>query len=203
MGGPDAVVAKARTSFDAGDYRWAAEVLNHVVFARPDLEAARELLADTYEQLGYGSENGTWRCAYLSGAHELRHGVFGTPVSPVSPDVVAQLTPEQLFASLAVRVDGPRCWDESIAIDVVLSDADSRYRLQLRNGVLTHTRAPQSSPADAVIHLATTDLPALVLGAVPASPESGGLRVEGDPSCLPRLLKALDNPDPDFAIVTP
>jgi len=79
MGGADAVVTKARASFDAGDFRWVAEVLNHVVFAQPDHEAARELLADTYEQLGYGSENGTWRCAYLSGAHELRHGVFGTP----------------------------------------------------------------------------------------------------------------------------
>jgi alkyl sulfatase BDS1-like metallo-beta-lactamase superfamily hydrolase len=203
MGGADAVVAKARASFDAGDYRWVAEVLNHVVFARPDLEAARELLADTYEQLGYGSENGTWRCAYLSGAHELRHGVFGTPISPVSADVVAQLTPEQLFDSLAVRVDGPRCWDERIAIDVALSDADVRYRLRLRNGVLTYTRAPQEAAADAVVHLATTDLPSLALGAAPGQLDSGDLRVEGDPSALPRLLKALDSPDPDFAIVTP
>jgi alkyl sulfatase BDS1-like metallo-beta-lactamase superfamily hydrolase len=74
LGGADAVVAKARDSFEAGDFRWAAEVLNHVVFADPDHQAAGELLADTYEQLGYGAENGTWRCVYLSGAYELRHG---------------------------------------------------------------------------------------------------------------------------------
>lgn len=109
MGGADAVVEKARTSFAAGDLRWAAEVLNHVVFARPDHEAARELLADTYEQLGYGAENGTWRCAYLSGAHELRHGTGGTPASAAGADVLAQLTPEQLFDALTaagVVVDG-------------------------------------------------------------------------------------------------
>ncbi|MFC4905001.1 alkyl sulfatase dimerization domain-containing protein [Kocuria oceani] len=79
MGGADEVVEKARTSFAAGDLRWAAEVLTHVVFALPDHEPAEELLADTDEQLGFGAENGTWRCAYLSGAHELRPGAGGTP----------------------------------------------------------------------------------------------------------------------------
>jgi alkyl sulfatase BDS1-like metallo-beta-lactamase superfamily hydrolase len=78
MGGADAAVAKARDSYDAGDYRWVAEVLNHVVFAEPSHAEARELQADCLEQLGYGAENGTWRSAFLSGAHELRHGNFGT-----------------------------------------------------------------------------------------------------------------------------
>lgn len=88
MGGADAVVAKARASFDAGDFRWVAEVVNHVIFAEPDHADARELLADTYEQLGYGCENGTWRNFYLSGAYELREGKFGTPASTVSEDLV-------------------------------------------------------------------------------------------------------------------
>jgi alkyl sulfatase BDS1-like metallo-beta-lactamase superfamily hydrolase len=56
MGGADAVVEKARASYAAGDFRWVAEVLDHVVFAQPDHHPARELLADTYEQLGYGGE---------------------------------------------------------------------------------------------------------------------------------------------------
>ncbi|HST99141.1 MAG TPA: alkyl sulfatase dimerization domain-containing protein, partial [Geodermatophilus sp.] len=94
MGGADTVVEKARAAFDDGDFRWVAEVVNHVVFAQPDHAAARELLADTYEQLGYGAENGTWRNAYLSGAYELRHGAFGTPVA-LSPDILAALSLEQ------------------------------------------------------------------------------------------------------------
>lgn len=204
MGGAEAVVAKARESFDAGDFRWVAEVLNHVVFAQPDHEAARELLADTYEQLGYGAENGTWRCAYLSGAHELRHGGFGTPVSAVSPDVLAQLTPEQLFDALAIRVDGPRCWTEHLTLDVDLVDVGSRYRLTLRNGVLGHTSAPQATGADAVLHLPAAALSALATGAAdPDGLAAVGASVEGDPTVLGRLLGSLGVPDPDFAVVTP
>ena len=61
VGGVDQIITKGREAFDTGDFRWAAEILNHAVFAEPDNSAARNLLADTYEQLGYGSENGTWR----------------------------------------------------------------------------------------------------------------------------------------------
>jgi alkyl sulfatase BDS1-like metallo-beta-lactamase superfamily hydrolase len=68
------VLAKAQASFDAGDYRWAATVLDHLVFAEPGNAAARELLARCYDQLGYRAESGPWRDVYLSGAFELRHG---------------------------------------------------------------------------------------------------------------------------------
>lgn len=204
MGGPDAVVTKARTSFETGDFRWVAEVLCHVVFAEPEHRAARDLLADTYEQLGYGAENGTWRCAYLSGAHELRHGRFGTPVTPVSPDVLAQLTPEQLFDALAVRVNGPRCWDEHLTLDIHLTDVGTRYRLTLRNGVLTYTTAPQVTAPDAELHLSAPALTAVATGAVdPAGLAAAGVRTDGDPAAFGALLAALDAPDPDFAIVTP
>ncbi len=204
MGGADAVVEHARASYHDGDLRWVAELLDRVVFAEPDHEGARELLADTYEQLGYGAENGTWRCAYLSGAHELRHGGFGTPVTPVSADVLAQLTPEQLFDALAVRVDGPRCWDEHIAVDVELVDTATRYRLTLRNGVLTRTTAAQDTAPDATVRLPATALPALASGGGdPADLVAAGIAVDGDAAVLGRLLEALDAPDPDFAIVTP
>ena len=81
MGGAGAVLEKARESFEAGDYRWVAEVLGHVVFADPGNEEARRLQADALEQLGYGAENATWRNFFLMGAKELREGVSGTPTS--------------------------------------------------------------------------------------------------------------------------
>ncbi|MBG0564349.1 alkyl/aryl-sulfatase [Actinoplanes aureus] len=203
MGGADSVVTKARATVDAGDFRWAAEVLNHVIFAEPGHGAARELLADTYEQLGYGSENGTWRCVYLSAAHELRHGSFGTPATTSSADMIAQLTPEQLFAAMAIRVNGPRCWDDEVHVDIQLTDIGRKYRLSLRNGVLTHTAAPQPDLADATVTLPSAVLPLAVTVADPAELAAAGVTVEGNTAVFGRLLAALDEPDPDFAIVTP
>ncbi len=204
MGGADAVVAKARRSYEEGDLRWTAEVLSHVVFADPDHATARALLADTFEQLGYGAENGTWRCAYLSGAHELRRGGFGTPMSPVSADVLAALTPVQMFDSMAVQVNGPRCWDERITVDLDLGE-DGRFRLRLANGVLTHSSTVPATRPDVTLRMPRAALPALVMGGS-LSPEilaDLGVDVDGDLGAVGRLLAALDAPNRDFAIVTP
>jgi alkyl sulfatase BDS1-like metallo-beta-lactamase superfamily hydrolase len=200
MGGADAVVAKARASFEAADYRWVAEVLGHVLFAEPEHAAARELLADTYEQLGYGSENGTWRNFYLSGVTELRQGSFGTPTQTAAPDIVANLSPAMLFDALAVQLDGPRAWEERISIDVHLTDTGTTYRLALANGVLTYSTAAQPGEPDATLRLPQALLPALALGGggVP-----DGVQVGGDASAVQRLTALLDAGDPDFAIVTP
>ncbi|WP_426310345.1 alkyl/aryl-sulfatase [Cellulosimicrobium sp. E-16] len=203
-GGADAVVATARAAFDGGDYRWVAELLNHVVFAQPDHAAARELLADTYEQLGYGAENGTWRSFFLSGATELRDGPFGTPTATSAPDILAALTPTLLFDALAVQIDGPRAWDEDLSIDVVLTDSGERYRLWLRNGVLSYSAAPQRGDADATLTATSTALPALATGAAtPAALAAAGIEVAGEAGVLARLTAVLDPGDPDFAIVTP
>ena len=75
MGGSQTVIARARQAFKAGDYRWVAQIMNHVVFAEPNNQAARELEADALEQLGYQAESGIWRNHYLTGAFELRNGV--------------------------------------------------------------------------------------------------------------------------------
>jgi alkyl sulfatase BDS1-like metallo-beta-lactamase superfamily hydrolase len=205
MGGADAVVEKARTSYEAGDLRWAAEVLNHVVFADQTHTAARALLADTFEQLGYGAENGTWRSVYLSGATELRSGSFGTPAQTTSPDMLAQLSPEMLFDALAIRVDGPRAWNERLTVDVRITDADTRYRLSLANGVLTYSTAQRPDAADATVTVPrATSLAFLVGGAAdPATLAAAGIELAGDTDVLGRLFAVLESPDPDFAIVTP
>lgn len=198
-GGIDAIVAAARAAYDTGDYRWAAEVANHAVFAQPDQAGAREVLADTYEQLGYGSENGTWRDFYLSGATELRDGQFGTPTETNAPDVIAQLTPAMLFDALAIQVDGPAAWDEKLAIDVVLTDTDERYRVRLANGVLTYSSRPQREDADTTVTTTRGALPALAGGNL----AQAGIEVTGDESAVGRLLRVLRPGDKNFAIVTP
>ena len=204
MGGADAVVDKARASFDEGDFRWVAQVLNHVVFAQPDHTDAKELLADTYEQLGYGSENGTWRSWYLSGTTELRQGQFGTPTETTAPDVIGQLTPGMLFDAIAIQIDGPRAWDERLTIDIVLTDVDERYRLRLANGVLTYSTHSQKDAADATLTTTKRALPALALGGLSTDGlAEAGIELSGDGSVLARLAAVLEPGDKNFAIVTP
>ncbi len=196
MGGAEAVLADAREAVEAGDFRWAVELLNHLIFAEPALAAAQALQADAFEQLGFGSENGTWRSAYLAGATELRHGSFGTPSSTSSPDMLAALSPQQLFDAIAIRVDGPRAWDVSLSIGIVLASTDESYRLDLRNGVLVHRAAPAVG-ADLVIRTTRAAMPGLLAGSLE------GATLEGDRSVLERLMSVLETPDPGFAIVTP
>ncbi|MEV0850239.1 alkyl sulfatase dimerization domain-containing protein [Streptomyces sp. NPDC049954] len=206
MGGADEVVRRARQSFADGDFRWTVQVVNHVLFAAPDHEAARALQADALEQLGYGSENGTWRNIFLTGALELRQGSVGTPTATTSPDLMAALTLDQLFDSLAIRVDGPRAWDADIAVRWNIRD-HKPVTLHLRNGVLTHTTGTGAAAAepDVEITLAQADLRALLLGTVAPGDlgQRPGVEITGDAGALGSLLGHLTAPDPDFAIVTP
>ena len=122
MGGVDRVVEIAQTAFDDGDFRWAATLLDHAIFTDENHAGARALYADTLEQLAYGAENATWRNFFLAGATELRDGNFGTPTQTTSLSLVSQLTPEQMFDSFAISVNGPKAWDLDLAIDVTFAD---------------------------------------------------------------------------------
>jgi len=201
MGGADEVVAKARRSFTDGDLRWAAEVLDHVVFAEPGHTEAKALLADVFEQLGYGSENGTWRCEFLSGAMELRAGNFGTPTSTAPPDIIAHLSPEMLFAALAIQVDGPKAWDLDLAIRWDLPDHGASYRTTLHNGVLTCVKA-SDKPVALTLTVPAAALIALAGGNLEAA-RGNGLTADGDESQLAALFSVLQPGDPDFDIVEP
>lgn len=206
MGGADQVLEKARRSFEEGDFRWVAQVVNYVVFADPANTEARKLQADTLEQLGYGSENGTWRNFFLMGAYELRHGAVGTPTVTAAPDIAGALTVEQIFDAIALRVDGPRAWSASLTIDWTFRDENVVHRSQLRNGLLVHFDIDGSLPApDATITLTRPALIAVMLGGADPAPlvADGTIVSDGMKGAFARLVSYLDDPDPDFAIVTP
>jgi alkyl sulfatase BDS1-like metallo-beta-lactamase superfamily hydrolase len=205
MGGTEAVLEKARRSFEQGDYRWVAEVVNHVVFAEPENEDARGLQAEALEQLGYGAENATWRNFFLMGAKELRDGIGGTPTAAAPPDIVANLSVAQLLDAMAIRLDGPRAWDTQLRIDWVISKPAEEHALTVRHGVLRHRAGRHETPAEATLLLDREALDQLLLKTadIAALAESGRLRVEGDGEKIGQLLGLLDEPDPGFAIVTP
>jgi len=204
MGGADAAVEVARRAYDEGDYRWAVEVCNHVVFADEANDAGRALQANALEQLGFGSENGTWRSAYLAGARELRKGAFGTPVS-VGADLFGALTVAQVFDSIAVRIDGPRAWDEHLTLSWVFTDLEETYVTALRNGALNHRRVPAPATGTTTFTLARLALIGLIVGTLDlaAALGDGTVVVEGDATDLGRLIGLIAPVDPAFAIVTP
>lgn len=205
MGGAETVLERARESFAAGDYRWVAEVVNHVVFAEPGNATARELQADALEQLGYGAENATWRNFYLMGARELRGGVTGTPTDPSAPDILAQLPVSQILDAMAVRLNGPKAWGQRLRIAWQITDPDERHLIEVGNGVLRHRPVGAEAEAEATLVIERQALTELLTGSTElAELASGGrLSVEGDGIKLGELLGLLDDPDPGFAIVTP
>ncbi|MCV6962527.1 MBL fold metallo-hydrolase [Mycobacterium intermedium] len=201
LGGLDRVVELAQAAFDSGDFRWAATLLDHAMFTDAEHSAARALYADTLEQLAYGAENATWRNFFLSGATELREGNFGTAAQVTSPSLLLQLSPEQIFDGLAIRINGPRAWDLDIAIDITFADLGANYRLTLRNGVLVQ-RKVAADPATATVTVKLASKFRL-LGVLLGDFGSPGLEVTGDQSALQSLIGVLDAPDPSFNIVTP
>jgi alkyl sulfatase BDS1-like metallo-beta-lactamase superfamily hydrolase len=201
IGGIDRVVDLAQKAFDSGDFRWAATLLDHAIFTDENHAGARQLYADTLEQLAYGAENAVWRNFFFSGAMELRDGNFGTAAQTTSSTMLAQLTPEQMFDIFAISVNGPRAWDVDVAVDVTFLDAGSNYRLTLRNGVLVYRKAPaDETTANSTVKLANK-LRLLTLAA--GDNDSPGLEIGGDTGALASIIAVLDRPDPSFNIVTP
>ncbi|MFD1933216.1 MULTISPECIES: alkyl/aryl-sulfatase [Nonomuraea] len=198
LGGTAAVVGLADRYRKEGDLRFAATLLNHAVFADEHDTEARKLLAEVYTALGHGAENGTWRNFYLMGALELNGDVVPAGVDVTSPDMIAALTPEQIFDSLAIRVNGPQAWNERFAIDWHLTDSGERFRTSMSNGALIQQPDPPAAAVDLTVRLTKAHLLGLLAGK-----GTDGLDHDGDMGVLRRLVAVLDDPTPDFAIVTP
>ena len=145
MGGADAVVEKARGSFDAGDYRWVAEVLNHVVMSDPEHIAGRALLADTLEQLGYQSESAPWRNFYLCGALELRQGLPETKAFQASGGIAAGMPIENFFQTLAVRLLPTAADGLAVGILLKLTDMEDNYLITIKNSVFNYFKNKESA----------------------------------------------------------
>ncbi len=208
MGGADAVLSKARRDFEAGDYRWVAQITHHLVFADPGNVAARELAADTLEQLGYQSESSTWRNAYLLGAKELRVGAPKPPPGAqggVSPKVVAMLPMPMFFDYLAIRVIGERAQGLSLRIDWLMRGEDGHHRLTLSNGALSHARGSHGARAQATVSMDRRALAAIMSSGRHFSEAlaEGLIAVQGDRASVEALFGTLDQFNPMFNILEP
>jgi alkyl sulfatase BDS1-like metallo-beta-lactamase superfamily hydrolase len=126
-------------------------------------------------------------------------------VSPNAPDLFAALTVEQLLASVAIRIDGPRAWDEHFVISFALTDLDAVHVVEVRNGTLVQRCVSEPAEGSTTFSLTRALFGALLGGALDLVEAIGDGRVvvNGDPAVFGRLARLLDPPDPDFSIVTP
>ncbi|WP_326721837.1 MBL fold metallo-hydrolase [Streptomyces sp. NBC_00243] len=202
-GGAEWALAKARAYVDEGDLRFAATLLNHVVFADPENTEAKETLAGVYDRLGQGSENGPWRNFYLTAAMELRKGAGRVTLDTANAEMASALTVSMLLDSIAVRIDGPRAWDDRLTLDLVVIDEQRRHRVNLHNGALTHRAMPVHHTPKPHAGLTLILTRAELLGVL-AGKGLTGIETDGDPELLARLLSyASEPPDKAFPVVTP
>ena len=204
MGGPDAVMRGARTSFDGGDYRWTVELLKHLIFHDPEHREARLLSADAMEQLGYQSESSTWRNAYLMGAFELRNGTIqlgrGGP-----PAMANGMTGEQLVEMMGVRFDPDRFAQEASIVWHITDLGDEGaggelHRVGVEHSTVHHDdlTGSEDGVADAVVRVDRATLVEVIADAERWSDLVASGRIEvttGDDAVVIAFLSALDNFD--------
>jgi alkyl sulfatase BDS1-like metallo-beta-lactamase superfamily hydrolase len=206
MGGPRKALREATKAFDAGDYRWSSELASRIVFADASNIAARELLAKSFEQMGYQAESMLWRNMYLTGAAEAR----ATPTTPtrstVALDLIGATSTGQLFDLLAIRVDPAKALGKDIAVAFVFPERRERVRVTLRNAVLIHEEPGTGTVVATVTMPRAAFLGMLFSGTTPASlVQSGVMKIDGERTALQSLLGSLDGAASGipFPIVTP
>jgi len=205
LGGADAVIAKAQTAIDGGEYRWAAMLLNHVVFADAENAKARNMLADVYTQLGYRAEAGTWRNIYLTGAQELRHGVIDWPTQRLSLALVRATPTTMMLDFAAVRLNPERAKDVKLKLNIVLSDLNETHLITIENSVLIHEEGVRDDKADATVTMKRSDMLETLLAGVPVGVKTttGAIKVDGKSGAYGELVGLVDPVNPNFPVVTP
>jgi alkyl sulfatase BDS1-like metallo-beta-lactamase superfamily hydrolase len=200
-GGPEALLAKARSAFEAGDFRWVAEVVNHLVFADPANAEARALQADALEQLGYQAESGPWRAFYLTASMELRHP---RPASAEprqgAAGQIRGLPADQLLDALSVRLNGEKAGEQALAFNLVFTDTGERFGVRVENAVMHHY-AGRTVAAASTVSLARATLASLALAEVKL--DAADVAIEADEGAFAAFLLLLDRFDFWFEIVMP
>ena len=205
-GGADALIAHARRKFDEGDYRWVAEIGNHLVFADPTITEARELLADTYEQLGYQAESAAFRNAYLTGAQELREG----PPKPQPAGIRARgllraMTVEQVFDSLSVRLKQEDVGGVRLTTNWSFTDIGEQWVLGVSNRTLWYSNGRHDTDAAVTVTTTRQTFISIVTQETTFIDEiqSGAISLDGDAAALMTIFGNLDAFQPSFPIVEP
>lgn len=204
MGGATPILEKARELYAAGRYRLAMEILNKLVYAQPDNEAARLLLADVFEQLGYQYESASMRNVFLSATQELRAGkATRLGVRTAGPDTVRAVTTSQWWDAVAIRVDSKKAAGIHFKLNVITPDNGESLVVEMNHGTLTNIVGFQAADADATLTIDRRDLVPVMMQQKTLAEQlkAGKARLDGNAAVLGQLLGTLVTFDPIFEIM--
>ncbi|KTE46393.1 MULTISPECIES: alkyl/aryl-sulfatase [unclassified Sphingopyxis] len=205
-GGAEKLLAAGKKAIAAGDYRWAAELLNKLVFAEPDNKEARNALASAYDQLGYQAESGAWRNYYLAAAASLRgNAVESVSGNGQSRSFVSAIPTAVFFDALATRFDAAKGSSLKGTFQFVLPDSKETVAVVVGGGV-EFPRYGFTEPAPtATITIDRKVLDDVMLGQAqfPALMQSGAIRIDGDRMAFLSWFALHPPADPRFNVVVP
>jgi alkyl sulfatase BDS1-like metallo-beta-lactamase superfamily hydrolase len=204
MGGAEKIMARGKELMNEGKYLHASEILNRLVQGEPDNQAAKDLLADVFEQIGYQKENPGLRNSFLAAAYELRNDISTAPIpSTSSPDVVRVMTTGQFLDFVGIRMDGRKTRGMQYGINLVTPDSGEKYAIELRNETLTNIEGFQLEDADLTLTINRSDLEQVMMGqkTLMSMIQDGTAKVKGDPSILGKIGAAMVDFDPRFPIM--
>lgn len=203
MGGAERIIARGRELYDAGDYLRAMEIANKLVLAEPTNEAAKDLLADIFEQLGYQAENGGHRNSYLAAAYELRSGIPQGAVVSSSPDVIRAMSTELFLNFLGVKMDSRKAEGLRFTMNLVTPDNGEKFLVELSNATLNNIAGYLAENPDLTLTLNRSDLEKVMAGedTFEALLADGRATAEGDLAVLGQLAALMVEFDPRFEIM--
>ncbi len=193
MGGAKKIMKKGKKLYDQGKYLEASEILDKLVFAEPQNQAGKDLLADVYEQLGYQQENPGLRNAFLAGAYELRSGIPGGASPKTGPDMIRAMSTELFLDFIAIRMDSRKAEGKEFKINLVTPDNGEKYLIELSNETLTNIAGFQADDADLSITIDRADLELVMRGekTLAAQIDDGTAKIAGDRGVLDQLRSML------------
>lgn len=190
--------------YDEGKYKLAQEILNKLVFAEPNNRAAKDLLADVYEQIGYQQENPGLRNSFLAGAYELRSGIpTGASPKTSGPDMVRAMSTELWLDFIGIRMDSKKAESMEFSINLVTPDNGEKFAIELSNATLTNVEGFQVENPDLTITINRSDLVQVMMGAktLAAQIDDGTAKIEGNRDVLKQLASTLVDFELGFEIL--
>ena len=204
MGGARKIMARGKKLFDQGRYKFAQEILNKLVWAEPENQKAKDLLADVFEQIGYQQENPGLRNSYLAAALELRSGIpEGASPDTSGPDMIQAMSTELFLDFVGIRMDSKKAEDLDFSINLITPDNGQKFAIELTNATLTNVEGFLNKDPDLTITINRSDLENIMLGrkSFAASIEDGTAQTEGNVEVIAQLAKTLVTFEMGFEIM--